>query len=437
MASLQKKGNSWYCQFYWRDRRFTFSIGRVTKPQAEAKATKAGEIVELLERGMLKLPDGVKVADFVKYEGQPPAPVESQKPSQKFTLGTLRDRFIEARRGGREQSTQKTSAIHFKHLVATFGERFPLPELTQGHLQRHIERRAGGGISATTIRKEITTLRTAWHWAAHAGALSGEYPNRGLVYPKEDELPPYQTREEIERQIAAGGLTDDQVDELWEALYLRPHEIAELLEHVRTHARHPWIYPLACLAGHTGARRSELLRIRVADIDFAGEAVTIREKKRVKGKRSTRRAPLTPLLANTLKEWLTMHPGGQPLLCHAGEVARSKKRSPTTGHQNGESRATTAKGRLSSVRRREIPGTEPLTVGECHDHFKRTLAGSKWGVVKGLHTLRHSVASCLAAAGVDQRIIDDMLGHVSEEMKRRYRHLTPELKTQAVAKVFG
>jgi integrase len=58
-------------------------------------------------------------------------------------------------------------------------------------------------------------------------------------------------------------------------------------------------------------------------------------------------------------------------------------------------------------------------------------------VVKGLHTLRHSVASCLAAAGVAQWIIDDMLGHVSEEMRRRYQHLTPAAKTQVVAKVFG
>src|SRR5262245_52038034 len=29
MASLQKKGNSWYCQFYWQNRRFTFAVGRV------------------------------------------------------------------------------------------------------------------------------------------------------------------------------------------------------------------------------------------------------------------------------------------------------------------------------------------------------------------------------------------------------------------------
>ena len=78
-----------------------------------------------------------------------------------------------------------------------------------------------------------------------------------------------------------------------------------------------------------------------------------------------------------------------------------------------------------------------LTPSECHDHFRRTLRGGKWQVVRGLHVLRHSVASCLAAAGVDQRIIDDILGHQSLEMQRRYRHLTPQIKSQAVLAVFG
>ena len=57
--------------------------------------------------------------------------------------------------------------------------------------------------------------------------------------------------------------------------------------------------------------------------------------------------------------------------------------------------------------------------------------------MRGLHVLRHSFISCLAAAGVDQRIIDDIVGHQSEEMRRRYRHLTPALKSQAVLTVFG
>src|SRR5262249_10913236 len=75
--------------------------------------------------------------------------------------------------GGRGNSTQKTTGIHFKHLVGTLGERFPLADLTQADLLRHVNRRAGLGILATTIKKEGTTLRTGWPWATAAGLPSG------------------------------------------------------------------------------------------------------------------------------------------------------------------------------------------------------------------------------------------------------------------------
>jgi len=190
------------------------------------------------------------------------------------------------------------------------------------------------------------------------------------------------------------------------------------------------------MAAHTGARRSELIRASVTDVDFEGGVISIHEKKRLKGKRSTRRAPLTTLLNEALTTWLAMHPGGRSLFCQAGEVAQSKKRSRTTGHKSGEARATTNQGRAGSVERREIRDAAALTPNECHDHFKRTLADSSWRIVKGLHTLRHSFISALAAAGVDQRIIDDIVGHTSDEIKRRYRHLTPDAKSRGVAAVF-
>ena len=72
--------------------------------------------------------------------------------------------------------------------------------------------------------------------------------------------------------------------------------------------------------------------MRVADVDFVAEVVTVREKKRVRGQLTTRRVPLTKALAGVLAEYLKTHPGGQFLFCHFGEVERSKKRSRTTGH---------------------------------------------------------------------------------------------------------
>jgi len=50
------------------------------------------------------------------------------------------------------------------------------------------------------------------------GLVSGRFPNDGLRFAKIDEKPPFMTREEIERRIAAGRLKPYQIKELWNAL---------------------------------------------------------------------------------------------------------------------------------------------------------------------------------------------------------------------------
>jgi hypothetical protein len=221
---------SWYCQFYWQNRRYTFAVGQVTRPQAEAKATKAGEIVELLERGVLKLLEGVDVAAFVKHDGHPPAPAESQKVPHKATLGELRDSYLTAHGQALEAKTLYTARIHLNHLVGTLGRGFDLRNLELSHLQTHVDRRCSK-VSPATAAKEISALRTAWNWGARMKLVSGPSPVKGLVYPKVDEKPPFQTRAEIDRQL--DGVTDKQRKELWDALYLTLPEIDAFLADVR------------------------------------------------------------------------------------------------------------------------------------------------------------------------------------------------------------
>ena len=43
----------------------------------------------------------------------------------------------------------------------------------------------------------------------------------------------------------------------------------------------------------------------------------------------------------------------------------------------------------------------------------------------------------LASQKIDQRIIDEFVGHTTEQMRRRYRHLFPDVKRDAIEKVFG
>ena len=146
--------------------------------------------------------------------------------------------------------------------------------------------------------------------------------------------------------------------------------------------------------------------------------------------------PLSTALAAILADWLKIHPGGAFLFAQAEMVGRSKKRSRTTGHL-WKDRPGTEKARLAGVRERERPGILPLTEDEARHHLKRTLAGSEWEVVRGYHIFRHSFISACASRGVDQRLIDEWVGHQSEEQRRRYRHLYPRCQAEAIKSVFG
>jgi integrase len=256
--------------------------------------------------------------------------------------------------GALEANTLTTTRIHLNHLVATLGAQFPLRGLATADLQRHVDRRKamktkrGRFLSPVTIRMEVAGLRAAWKWALNMGLVTGDLPFRGLVYPKSDERPPFMTRAEIERAPEA------ERDDLWDVLYLTKDEVTALLCHVRDHAAHEWIYPMVCTAAHTGARRAELLRMRVNDVDFdsATPSVLIRKRKRSKGRRTTRRVPRSTELANVLRSWLASHTGGPSLFCHGTEVGHSPKRSRTTGHPNGPTRPTTKLGRMATVTER-------------------------------------------------------------------------------------
>jgi integrase len=437
MASIQKKGNGWYGQFLYHGKRRTFTIGRVTEAEAKAKADQVDYLLMRLSQGLISLPPGIDIVSFVRHDGSMPS--EAAPARSDPTLADLRNRYLDTHGNGTlEAHTLRGINRHFKHLARLLGEGFPIGKLSLADLQVYVDKRAKakgrrGTLNPATIKKEIVTLRTAWNWGVRMKLVSGRYPYDGLRYPKSDEKPPFQTRVEIERQLP--GISPKKAAELWEALYLTLPEIDRLLTHVRTAALHPWIHPLVATAAHTGARKGELLKMRIGDVDFDAEAMNIQERKKAHGRRTTRRVPLSNSLAAILKEWLAIHPGGQSLFAHAEQVQGSKKRSKTTGHLSKD-RPGATKARLASVTERDRPGLLPLTEDEVGWHFKQSLKGSEWSVIRGLHALRHSFISALASKGVDQRIIDEVVGHQSEEQRRRYRHLYPATIKDAVRGVF-
>lgn len=317
--------------------------------------------------------------------------------------------------GGLEQCTLRDIVFHERLLCTVFGESFELQTLKPADLQRYIQYRTKGcgfavrKVAPTTIKKPLTTLRTVWNWAVNNGHLTGRFPNYGLKYPKGNEKPGFHAWKEIERRIARGGLSQSEKADMWSGAFLTLSDIEELLAFVKQQARHPVIYPMFAFAAHTGCRRSEMLRSRISHIDLEARVVTIHERKRVHTMFTTRIVPISPFLFGVLKEWFDNHPGGIHTFC-VTLIHRSRKERKTP---------------------------QPLTPNEATDQFRRTLAGSKWSMMRGWHVFRHSFCSNCAAKGIDQRIINAWVGHQTEEMVRRYRHLIPGQQQDSIIAVFG
>jgi len=212
-----------------------------------------------------------------------------------------------------------------------------------------------------------------------------------IKYPKSEEKPPFQTFAEVERQTK--NATPKMAAQLWECVFLTLREIAELLDYVKEHASQRFVYPMFVLAAHTGARRAEIMRLKVRDVDFDSNLITIHERKKSHEKRTTRRVPISPQLRQVLEKWVAVHPGGEQLFCH--DQTPTWRTYDRTDNDNS------------------------VTADEAHDQFKGTLAATKWSRLRGWHLFRHSFCSNCAARGIDQRIIDNWAGHLSEEMVRR------------------
>jgi integrase len=431
MASLQKVNGYFHISFRCAGQRFKRSLKTKSHSRAIARKARLEETIHLVECGRLHVPSDVDHAAFLLSDGKTNEKKEvggTAVATPPLSLKSVFDAFFAAIPDGNlEQNTLDGMHQHKRHLLRILGSEAPFRALNREHLQRYVNRRCkedthydrkleDGSIgktkvTAATIHKELVTLGTVWRWGEPMGFVVGTFPRRGLRLPKTTELPSFQTWDEILRNIEQDELDEFDATLFWDALYLRRSEIDGLLEHVRQHAAHPFIYPMFVMAAHTGARRSELLRCRKSDFDFDGDVLTIRERKRVKHRNTTRRVPLSPTLRCVMDRWINHeHPGGPLTFCHAGTVARSRSRS-----RRGD----------------------PITSDQVHDHFERTLQGSKWEKIKGWHCLRHSFISNLASQGVDQRIIDDFVGHTTEQMRRRYRHLFPDVKRDAIEKVFG
>jgi integrase len=389
----RKVGDHWHVAFVLLGRQYSATLRTKSEREAERRIGPIRDAIYRVESGQLDVPPGVKPRDFVLAGGR-------AAPERVDHTATIADlvRAYPVARTDVEANSRRTIAIHLRHFERILGGETRLESVAIGDVERYAaarlaEERRGKATRGYTVRKELRTFRKACGWAP--GRLPAPPPTwdaGDVALPKDRRRAPFRTFDQIAALVEQGG----DPAEMWETLYLTGAELADLLGFVQASGSPPWVYPMVAFVALTGARRSEMMRSRAEDWDLKAGVVRIREKKRDRKVDETiREIDVHPRLAEAWKAW---------------EATRPKSPHAIT-----------------------IDGG-PITPDQASDALAFVLRPHpRWSKVRGFHAFRHSMASILASEGVDQRYIDKILGHQTEEMRARYQHLFPRGVTRAIS----
>jgi integrase len=202
----------------------------------------------------------------------------------------------------------------------------------------------------------------------------------------------------------------------------RDRRVTEAEETLLLHHASPLLRGLIIIALDTGARRGEMLAIRVGDADLVHGEITLRGSTTKSGR--TRVVPVSTLRLRAVIEWYQMNaegqvrPSDQPLVCKgAGDPIATFRRA-------WEDAVLRANGH-TPARETKRPNVGALLAGS-----RRALAqiDLHW------HDLRHEYASRLAERGVTLTEVAALLGHASVQTTERYiSHSRARLKTSVTA----
>lgn len=149
-----------------------------------------------------------------------------------------------------------------------------------------------------------------------------------------------------------------------------------------------FLKPILVMAINTGMRRSEILGLKRENLDLNKGYIRVEETKN----NEPRNIPINKKLNEALKS-VKYNASGEYVFSHEGEPVRTFKTAFN-----------------AAIRR---AGVQRFT----------------------FHDLRHTFASNLVMKGVDLATVQELLGHKSIIMTKRYSHPTPEHKKQAVEKL--
>ena len=256
------------------------------------------------------------------------------------------------------------------------------------------------GLAKTSIARKLSALRTFFKFLLKEGIFPLGDLTLQFQGPKtERKLPHFLTKADIDQMQcfllgrSIGSLTTKSLASM-DTLVLRNALMLELLF-------------------SSGMRVAELVALTVGDIDLEQGEVTVTgkgQRQRITFMSQATMRLMTYYVQERWPQWAQTAP------------SPSKTRGKSPGHRRAQQPVF-----LNYL-------GEPLTTRSVHRLI------SQWGEQAGItqsispHTMRHSFATHLLNHGVDLRVVQELLGHVSIRTTQIYTHVTTERLKQAYLK---
>lgn len=320
----------------------------------------------------------------------------TQPVTNTLTVSQLYERFhtlIGAKRGDR---TKQVDLIYKRHFEKAWGNR-KLSSLKPTDLVEYVNKRVQQGKDRVTVKKEVENLKAVWGHMVKLGEAPPIISFSNLPYPPPKPVQRWETWDIIEERFKSTGNPDE-----WELLVLTESSIDELLDAAEANpSEREWFNPWLVLVAKTGIRRGESTAIKMRDVNWEKNYVTVYNPK---NKNKARMVPISPRLRKALDKWLVIRPQSDYLFCN--------------------------------------PDGEQLRVRQVEGHFIHYFRNSEHGKLwkykhlGGTHIFRHSLISNLAHAGKADALIMQMAGHVTKDMLERYRHFRESAVLEVIQGVY-
>ena len=257
---------------------------------------------------------------------------------------------------------------HFNKWISPVIGKMPFKEIKKDDIEKIKWRMQGEKKSPRSLEYVLSTVRLVWNAAIEEEIIDRPCPTKKIKFDMPDN-----SRDRY--------LTDDESE--------------ELLSKLRESSEQVYLISLASL--ETGARFSEIARLKWGDVDIESETLTFRDTKKAGGTKK-RSVPMTQALKSMFQE---MDRGSRAELVFKDRTGKQLRKVSNT-----------------------FPKTvAALGLNDGIDDPRQKIC---------YHSLRHSAASRMIQAGIDIFLVQKLLGHSVIRVTEKYSHLSDDTLRDAV-----